>query len=332
MSKHILFIDPCCPKPYNDLTLESEPMGGTEATCTRIAEEINKDPNYKVTVVQIGRAEPYTSKGGVDYISMGATPPRPDTVITLRDPGIYIAAKQEHPDAKHYLWMHDVVSGPYRDIMLKFLTGQAVHMICMSEFHKINIIEALKDEARQGKMRVTRIYGPMADYCVKTTSDYDPYKLVFFSSPHKGLDYVLQLFQMLRNLDPKFTLYIANPGYFKSQENLPEGCISVGSLPHRDLIDRHVRGSLCTFYPNISFPETFGLVMAESVSVGTPVIAHKIGAASEVLDHPHMVMDCVDYKAVVDRVISWKNGARPVVAPRWEFSMQQIMKEWKRLL
>jgi len=52
---------------------------------------------------------------------------------------------------------------------------------------------------------------------------------------------------------------------------------------HPDERDRLLRGALALVNP-IAWPEPFGLVMAESLACGTPVIASPIGAAPEIVD------------------------------------------------
>lgn len=319
MSNKILFYDNVTPHKYAYSMLETQPMGGTEATVLRVSEGL-KAKGYDVTL--FNHTEDNTLL--TDY--------KPNAVITLRDAGHYMANKKRWPGAKHYLWLHDIVSGPYQQHLQHHLNGQEGTLLTVSEFHKTNTISALNEVLKQGKIRVKRVYNPLADYCIKIPNQaIDNNKLVYFSSPHKGLDYVLKLFQYVRNIDSKFTLTVANPGYYSDKKDLPEGVINVGSLNHKEVVDQ-VRSSLCVFYPNISFPETFGLVYAEANAVGTPVLAHPIGAAREVLSHPHETMDCRHYKEVVDRVIKWSKGERPIVSARKEFRLETVISEWVRLI
>lgn len=342
MTKTILFYDGVYPNYYNQTTLENQPMGGTEATVLRVSKGL-EDRGYDVIHLQRPTIEsdPIFS----DHVKI-------HVVITLRDAGHYIANQKRWPNAKHFLWLHDVVGGDYGAHLRMHLKGQEGTILTVSDYHKGNVLTELHDVLKDGKIRVKRVYNPLADYCVNkglgwvegTTEDGSPWKfppfhrhkLVYFSSPHKGLDYVLKLFGYLRNIDPTFELYIANPGYYKDYflnptNTLPDGVINLGKLTHRAVVE-HVRSALCVFYPNTVFAETFGLVYAEANAVGTPVIAHPIGAAREVLSHPHEVLDCRDYKAVVDRVIKWSKGERPIVSARKEFRLDSVIAEWIKLL
>lgn len=345
MNKDILIYDGVCPKPYTLQTLRDEPMGGTEATVLRIADALHAK-DYNVVVEQRHRLNHETTN--VHYTPLDQTLEgfNPKVVITLRDAGHYVSNKLRFPKAKHFLWLHDVASGDYGLHLRMHLKGQEGTLVTVSDWHRTNVREELSDASLYGNLRVKRVYNPLASDCVNkglgwiegTTGNgslwkFPPFythKLVYFSSPHKGLDQVLQMFGYLRNIDPKFELYLANPGYYANKTDLPAGVINLGALTHSQVID-HVRTSLCVFYPNMVFSETFGLVYAEANAVGTPVIAHPIGSAKEVLSHPHETMDCRDYKAVIDRVIKWSKGERPIVSARKEFRLDAVINEWIKL-
>lgn len=61
------------------------------------------------------------------------------------------------------------------------------------------------------------------------------------------------------------------------------------------------RGALATLFP-ISWPEPFGLVMAESMAAGTPVIAFRQGAAPEVIEDGVTGFVVDDIEAAVEAV------------------------------
>lgn len=326
-----MFYDGVAPEPYTLETLKVKSLGGTEASCIRIVSKLAID-GYNVVLAQRNRINYHSGSlglGSITYCPLEAdfADKSFDVVISLRDAGHYLKNKEKYPKAKHYLWMHDVVGGDYRDHMNYHLNGKESDLICVSNWHKRNILYNVN-----AKLNVKRIYGPLADYCTKTSAAHDPYKLIFFSSPHKGLKGTLEIFVKLRKKDPNFYLKISNPGYFADAKDLPEGVTSLGSLPHHSILMDQVRGSLCTFYPNTVFEETFGLVMAESDAVGTPVLAHPIGAAPEVLSHPKELLDCNDHDKVIERVLAWQGGERPIVKAKLEFMMNEVIKEWKKIL
>lgn len=328
-SMKYLIIDPVCPKPYTLDTLSKEAMGGTEATVLRICHALASKGNY-VTLSQRGReADEQDLKGNLNYSTLEQSNPREwDVIIVLRDAGVYKQAVQDNPLSKHYLWLHDVVSGQYTDHLAMHLTGMDANIVCVSRWHLDHTKLSLASAMHLNRLNFAFAYNPLAVYCTKTTSDYDKYKLVFFSSPHKGLNEVLSIFNELVTIDSNYKLYIANPGYYASSATKSDSIINLGSLPHAEIME-HVRGALCTFYPQTGFEETFGLVLAESNAVGTPVISHHIGAASEILDHPKQLMNCNNKAEVIKRILSWSAGARPIVSGNKSFNINSVIAKWE---
>jgi glycosyltransferase involved in cell wall biosynthesis len=90
--------------------------------------------------------------------------------------------------------------------------------------------------------------------------------------------------------------------------------------------------SLCLFYPNITFPETFGLVYAESNAKGTPVLAHDIGAAREIVTTPQQIIDCTNFNTIADTVIKWSQGERPIVKVKEQYTIKEALKDWIKFL
>ena len=129
-------------------------------------------------------------------------------------------------------------------------------------------------------------------------------------------------------------------------------------MPYTRIIPA-VRTALCTFAPNFIFPETFGLVYAESKAVGTPVLTHDIGAATEVLDDPALILPVTRaqrlyerlavmrrrpdllmrladragvFDAYAERISAWRAGARPPVGPDPRFRLTTVAEQWRSML
>jgi glycosyltransferase involved in cell wall biosynthesis len=122
-----------------------------------------------------------------------------------------------------------------------------------------------------------------------------------------------------------------------------------------------VRTALCTFFPNFDIPETFGLVLAESKALGTPVLTHDCGAALEVLGDPAQALPVTAAKRLyelllggcptgwrrgpariadalglfdvyVERIRAWRAGARPVTGPDPRFRLSAVARRWREVL
>jgi glycosyltransferase involved in cell wall biosynthesis len=326
----LLLIDSVCPKPYLIDDLEHTSMGGTEATVIRVAKGFSH--RYNVIIAQRGRKESTKDAHGVTYTAIGASIGiKPDVVVTLRDARSYREAKDLYPDASHYLWLHDVASGDYQKHLEQCLEGHPTNIITVSNWHKNQVMNALPNETLKGNLKATVIYNPIAEYCSKDLlTKINPKQLIFTSSPHKGLDQVLELFSLLRKKDPEFTLSVANPGYYPDYKSFPEGVISLSGTPHKELM-KLVRSSLCVFYPQNVFEETFGIVYAEANAVGTPVLAVNIGAASEVLENNHQIVP-KKVDVILDTVQAWSRGERPTVSVNKAFTLPEVLKTWNKLI
>jgi glycosyltransferase involved in cell wall biosynthesis len=212
----------------------------------------------------------------------------------------------------------------------------------------------------EGAVRACTIYNPVPDALVPDGSMVDRDKLVFFSSPNKGLKFTLDAFRTLHRKIPQMRLVVGNPGYKKGKFPRIEGVDFIGPQAPA-VIHAQVRTALCTFFPNFVIPETFGLVFAESHAVGTPVLTHDCGAAREVIRDPAQLLPVTRwhrayesmlsglpselrraparlagqlglFDAYVERIAAWRDGARPHCGPDPRFNLSTVAGHWRALL
>lgn len=349
----MVIVDPVTPKPYSAQTLKEQPLGGTEATVVRVAEALD------AIVLQHNRSD---ADGRYRALTAEVAPTR---VVTLREAAAALAMVERFPAARHFLWLHDLV-GPNSDRGRKLLTfgarlaGAGVTIICVSDFHAAEVRSTFDGLAPAQRPRVVRVYNPVdVDVAAGGTVGYDPNKLVFFSSPHKGLAFTLSLFNYLHARQPELRLYIANPGYLPSETRQWPGVVNLGAVPHHVILG-HVRTAMCTLYPNYVYPETFGLALAESNALGTPVLTHAIGAAAEVLNGDGQLIKVPAIRNLADsvfwrlpglrvvgeaalcrlgfarayarRIDLWRDGGgRPAVTGRPAFAIDAVCADWRAL-
>ena len=327
--KRILFLDVTAPKPYDSNTLATEPQGGTESTVTRIAEGLAAR-GHSVTVMQKARQAVHWRSGGPAYVPYKIAKANFDAVVALRSPDLVPAMRLSWPNAHHILWLHD-----YNQVELvqKYdLIRGPLTVVCVSRTHKTAVADALLRQVKSVEgTRVSFIYNPIADDLRPDSTPVDPKKLVFFSSPHKGLDHALTLFRRLRHVDDSYTLHVANPGYYPSATLEGPGVVALGELPHPAVL-QHVRSSLAVFHPNTVFPETFGLVHAEANALGVPVLTSILGANREVLNDARQTVNVFDEKTVIDTLQAWSAGKRPVVQGCDEFRLSKVLDQWEVLI
>ncbi|HXZ60215.1 MAG TPA: glycosyltransferase family 4 protein [Steroidobacteraceae bacterium] len=346
----LLFFDPLCPRPYGEESLREAGLAGTEASTVRIAEALD------AWVAQHNRTEAqgrYRPPSAVAHVSH---------VVVLRDPRALQAAARLFPGARLTLWVHDRIEpGSSRAHWFARAVPELRRLqpaiVCVSDYQRERVAATVAGLPGCEGLVVRRIYNPVDDAIVPDGTPVDPTKLVFFSSPNKGLRFALDAFRALRRRMPELRLCVGNPGYKSFAATGIPGVEWLGSLPHARVLSQ-VRAALCTFSLNFVIPETFGLVFAESHAVGTPVLTHDCGAAREVLGDtrellpvtwaqrayeaplhrleprwraaPALLADRLGlFDRCIERIMSWRAGERPRVAPDARFRLSVIAGEWR---
>ena len=347
-----LFFDPSCQQPYDTRTLRDQAMGGTEATVTRVADALD------ALVAQHNRTEAYGRYRAPEKN------PSVTSVVINRDSRVLPQVRELYPNARVYLWLHDQLKpGSKRAGWLASTAGLLreleVTIVCVSDSQRRGVAAALRS-TRIGDLPTRTIYNPIDDALAPDDSPVDKNKLVFFSSPNKGLKFTLDAFRALRRRMPDLRLVVGNPGYKVRKSVLIDGVEYLGPQPHARM-HAEVRTALCTFFPNFVIPETFGLVFAESNAVGTPVLTHDCGAAVEVLGDRSQILPVTVadrayevllshvspgwragparvaaslgmFDVYAERIEGWRDGGRPRVGPDPRFRLAAVADQWRALL
>lgn len=349
----ILFWDPSCVRPYDSQSLLREATGGTEASVVRVADALDAHVIQHNRVEAQGRYQP---PGRIPGITQ---------VVVVRDARALAHVRELYPDARFHLWVHDQIRpgstrGRRLASMSAILREMSVRIVCVSDAQRRGVEATLVRMDAGDRMQTRTIYNPIDDALVPDGSPIDANKLVFFSSPNKGLKFTLDAFRALRRTMPELRLVIGNPGYKNDASAGIDGVTWLGPQPQAR-IHAEVRTALCTFCPNFVIPETFGLVFAESMALGTPVLTHDCGAASEVIGDPGQVLPVTRsqrayerafgglssrlrsgparvaarlglFDAHVERICAWRSGARPSVGPDPRFRVATVAGQWRNLL
>jgi glycosyltransferase involved in cell wall biosynthesis len=337
----IAIVDGFCPRPYEGQTWENEAMGGTELTAARVAEALAAD--HDLVVLQHCREQVTCSPRGVRYEPGGqwrklAAQRHFDVVIIINSLKL-LALWHKHASAqtRFILWRHNFTGATHK-YAANLLADTNAQMICVSHSHRrhtlavLGITEDLASSARIGVIYnpvVTdqREHGPSAQTVVDTN------QLLFASSPHKGLEQVLDNFTKLRQRIPQLSLLVCNPGYLERPLPIYDGVHYTGKLRPAQ-VHAQMRRSLCLFNAQSTFAETFGLVFAESHSMGTPVVAQRgLGAVDEVVGEEYgQVLNVNDAQAVYELIASWRDGQRPKLAKNPAFDLDAVKVQWLKLL
>jgi len=331
----ILFLDNTYPQAYQLSTLQQQAIGGTEASVVRTALILSS--SFNVIVAQKFRQKITHENETLVFIPKNEMQLyKPDFVVVLRKFPLLKQLVLMFPNAKLFLWLHTYKGYEYV-FKRQGLSQTHTTIICNSDFHRKDVNRLLNKTVLAKfysmftkNIKVNYCYNPIFKPIDKN-SKRDLNKLLFFSSPNKGLKQVIESFNFINTKLPKLKLYIANPGYktdLSIQHN--ENIIYLGSLPYKEMM-KHVKQSLCVFYVQDSFSETFGLIYAEANALGTPVLAHDLGSAREILDQNNPIIDVNNYQEIIETITSWQKDF-PKVTYNENFSEKNILKQWGKLL
>ena len=349
----VVFFDPACARPYSSQTLTETAIGGTEASVVRIADALGAHVMQHNRTAPDGRYRPPAPLPGVD------------SVILVRDSRALPTVARLFPNARYFLWLHDKMRprskrGRRLAATAELLAQMAVTVVCVSERQRADVAATLEWIGIADRVRTVRLYNPVDDALQPDGSPVDGSKLVFFSSPNKGLAFALDAFRALRRAIPDLRLLVGNPGYKLAAAGGLAGVQYLGPQPQWR-IHAEVRTALCTFHPNFVIPETFGLVYAESNALGTPVLTHDFGAAAEVIGDPRQLLPVTAahrlyerlagalppaaralparlaarvglFDPYIERIRRWRDGERPVVGPDPRFRLTHVAQQWRQLL
>ncbi|MDE2252458.1 MAG: glycosyltransferase family 4 protein, partial [Gammaproteobacteria bacterium] len=298
----VLFYDPLCRQAYDTRTLRLQATGGTEASVTRIADALGARVSQHNRSVDAGNFRTPARIAGIEQ------------VVVVREARALPMLRELYPRARFHLWVHDQLNpGSKRARRLaasaRLLRELQVRFICVSDTQRRSVEATLARIGIADRTSACTIYNPVPDELVPDGRAIDRDKLVFFSSPNKGLAYTLDAFGALRRRIPALRLMVGNPAYKRGAAGSRDGVHYLGPQPQAR-IHEEVRGALCTLALNFVLPETFGLVYAESKALGTPLLTHDCGAAAEVIGDPRQVLPVTRaQRAYAALVQGW--------APRW---------------
>ncbi len=345
----ILFYDNVAHGSYDPAVMEASGLGGTESTVVRVALELSLAHN--VVVAQGARTQPLSVHANLRFLPSSENEPfsgqQPDWIIVLRKHRLIKHLRERFPSSRFALWIHNwqrleavARRADLAQLQCKLVTVSNAHRTHTNSLYNGTTARLLGKLLGNGNpIDVHRIYNPVNPQLCADNRPYDPNKLIFFSTANKGLSQVLATFTKAREIMPDLRLYVAGSeretlfNYSKLNHSQLEqpGIEILGRLPQEEVL-KHVRESLCVFYPQNIHAETFGLIFAESNAVGTPVLAHDFGAAREVLSSGDQIVDCTNTSEVIDRLQDWRNSHRPRVFLREEFTLANVAAAWEQFL
>lgn len=266
---------------YTGRTPEQSGVGGGVTARIRMAEALARAGCQVSMVVNCGREEWHK---GVHYIPLGeARGLRVDVCIVNSSGGAYSLEGLESEGVESGLriyWMSGV------DSPAGFDAGRFDYVYAKSNFLRK---QALENWGVPCSKVFVAYNGFEEAYFrdVDAEESRDPYQLVYFSHPSKGLDAALRVLRILREQNERFHLEVfggaALWGQHEERKVDEPGMVFHGLVGQRELARHLVRASYSICLQEREEP--FGMVLTESQRAGCVVLASPVGAFPELIRH-----------------------------------------------
>lgn len=326
---------------WDEKIYKEKGIGGSETACVEMAKWLKKLTNRRVIVFNHPRDVYYVADSGVEYLKLDGIAP----YFAVSKPALHIAWRHNMKltDAKTLVWSHDLVTsgGEITDRYEKYLV--------LSKFHKSFVKNALMlpDE----KISVFRNGVEPTRFKALNQTRKNPNKIVYVSSPDRGLDRAIDVVELARVENPDLELHV-----FYGVDNLRKfGKIQEaerfekmmqkpwikyhGNVDQKELLE-HYREASVWLYPT-NFMETFCISALETVLCGVYPLVRNYGALPDTLkDIPSTIVDR-DCESMEDKLY-WAGRLNHTIKEKmWhnitqelhsellsKFSWEQAAKDW----
>lgn len=290
--KDIVFTCPGGLYEWDSKIYKEKGIGGSETACVEVAKWAKRITGKRVLVFN-PRKEPFIDEDGVEYAQFDQM----HEYFAKWKPALHVAWRHSMKitDAKTLVWSHDIFTPGAEKVENydKFLA--------LSNFHKdfVKTLTQLPDE----KIYVFRNgIDPLKFEKPVDPELKNPNKVIYCSSPDRGLDRVIDICEIARAKNPEIELHVfygldnlykmgkqADADRFKALMDKP-WIKYHGNLAQKDLI-AHYRDASVWLYPT-NFMETFCITALEVGLCGVYPLVRNYGALPETVSHfPCEVVD-----------------------------------------
>lgn len=269
---------------FDEEIYKTKPLGGSETALVQMAKWLHKKTKRRVIVFNM-RKERLVSESGVEY--------RPTTELNQYmsqfKPGVEIKWRHniKTTDAPSYLWCHDLFTPGVEQIQ------NFDYFLALSPFHK-NYTMGLQG-VDEDKIIVTR-NGIDPEKFKFERKPKDPNKIVWMSSPDRGLDRCIDVMELVREKfpDAKLHVYYGIEGLYKYGPQMSALADHLkAKMAQRDWIIYHgfteqnkmyqeVSDAVVWCHPN-DFIETYCISAIECLSNGIFPVVRRLGALADTL-------------------------------------------------
>lgn len=319
---------------WDENAIKTRGMGGSETAAIRMARELHKLTGKKIRIF-MERPDDIE----IDGVFYTPTAKCRD-YFTQNEPKAHIAWRHnvKITNAPTYIWCHDMAF-PDFDKVENF-----DKVLALSEFHKSYLIHTLKIPA--SKIILTRNGVDLDKFEGLELGKKDPYKVVFSSSPDRGLDNAIEVVKKAREKSGKpFTLHayyglenMAKIGRhddvarFKKLINDNAFVKFHGNVEQRELM-KHFASASVWLYPTY-FLETFCITALEMLACRVKPVVRAYGALPHTLKGLPATLvesDCASPEEIefwADALIKASAGPEQPVVDMGPYTWESVAKEW----
>lgn len=269
---------------WDEEIYKTKGMGGSETACIEMAKQLKEKTGRRVIVFN-NRSTVLIASSGVEY--------RPaievNEYMSKNKPAINIAWRHNMKctDAKTYLWCHDLYTQGVES------QQNFDKQICLSNFHKsyVMAMQGLSED----KIWVSRNGIVPERFKDRLSIKKNPMKLVYPSSPDRGLDKLIPMLDMVREKHPiELHVFYGFENLYKSGPAMIALADKIrlmiserpwikyhGNTEQKELMNHFMEASMWVHPAN--FIESFCLTALEIVCSGTYTITRTLGALKDTL-------------------------------------------------
>lgn len=282
LNEIVFTIPPQIPYEFDPDLKRERGLGGSETALIEMAKELKKETGLPVKVFTPRTRRAEMTRDGVEYLSIMQA----KEYFATSEPSLHIAWRHNLPvtRARTLVWNHDLASVALDQI------DRYEKALALSPFHKAFLVSMLGIPPE--KIHVTR-NGLAPSDIEEFDVDKDPNKVIFSSSPDRGLDRAIKVVEMAREVLPDLKLHvfygfdllrIANPNEADRLERLAFArpwVIQHGNVKKTELM-KHFAESAVWLYPT-NFLETSCITAMEALVYGAYPIVRSYGALQDTL-------------------------------------------------
>lgn len=341
----VITCTPQSPYEWDPEIYKHKIMGGSETACIEMAKALHKLSGRPVKVFNMReRAQRFE---GVEYIPAN----RVGEYFTEYQPWLHIAWRHnvKLTNAPTFLWCHDLFT-PGGENTLHY-----TKVLALTPFHKNYLMG--KQMIPSEKILVTR-NGIVPDRFFKPFKEKDPMKVVFPSSPDRGLERAIRIVKKARETYPEMKLHVFygiehlhkyGPPMEALQKELKvmldenkDFIVYHGATPQDKLMEEY-RDAAVWLYPS-DWIETSCITAKEILHSGVyPVVRRLGGVADTLAEAEELGMACLidsDCKTEAEHLVYTQALIRAVADRAWERikldpyrdSWENVATEWLKEL